>query len=209
MGEAKLQEVVEFHKRDDEAEAAAAAAIESGAEEEEWDFWSMWEKPFLPNLMNTVIFLVETAQIIAILFVNYKGRPWMNGLMENHSLFLSIFLCVALVATCAWGYFPALNTLIHLEPFPDDAFRWQVMGLVGASLVGTFLWDRLVVAIFAKPIFSAMIDNAKRTTISDLKPILMTLLKVVGGVILLGSGNILLWIGAFYAYRRFFRQPSA
>mmetsp|Transcript_44325 Transcript_44325/g.73934 ORF Transcript_44325/g.73934 Transcript_44325/m.73934 type:complete len:1591 (+) Transcript_44325:133-4905(+) len=211
MGEEKLREVVEFHKRDDEAEAALLAAQEEGgaAAEEDWDFWSMWEKPFLPNLMNTVIFLVETSQIIAILFVNYKGRPWMNGLMENHSLFLSIFLCVTLVATCAWGYFPQLNTLIHLEPFPDDHFRWQVMGLVGASLVGTFLWDRIIVAIFARPIFQAMIDSAKSTRLKDLRPLVMTVFKVVGGVLLLGSGNILLWIGAFYAYRRFFRNPEA
>jgi len=209
MGPEKLQEVVEFHRKDDEAEAALLAAQEEGAAEDEFDFWSMWEKPFLPNLMNTVIFLVETAQIIAILFVNYKGRPWMNGLMENHSLFLSIFLCVGLVATCAWGYFPELNTLIHLEAFPDDYFRWQVMGLVAASLVGTFLWDRMIVALFAKPIFRAMIDSAKETSLKDLKPIVMTAGKVIGGILLLGSGNILLWIGAFYAYRRFFRNPEA
>jgi len=209
MGPDKLQEVVDFHRRDDEKEAALAAAAAAGGEEEEdWDFWTMWEKPFLPNLMNTVIFLVETSQIIAILFVNYKGRPWMNGLMENHSLFLSIFLCVALVATCAWGYFPQLNTLIHLEPFPDDIFRWQVMGLVFASLVGTFIWDRIIVSLFAKPIFRAMLDSAGQTRIKDLVPIFMTVLKIGGGLMLLGSGNILLWIGAFYAYRRFFRKAE-
>jgi len=200
MGPERLREVVEFHKRDDEAEAAAMAA---GDEEEEWDFWSMWEKPFLPNLMNTVIFLVETAQIIAILFVNYKGRPWMNGLMENHSLFLSIFLCVALVGVCAWGYFPALNSMIHLEAFPDDYFRWQVMVLVGASVVGTFVWDRLVVAIFAQPIFNAMLVSAKKTTIKDLLPIFTTVAKVAGGLLLLGTGNPLLWMGAYWAYRKF------
>ena len=74
--------------------------------------------------------------MIAVLFVNYKGRPWMMGLLENHPLFLSVFLCIAGVAACAWGMSPQLNGLIHLEPFPDDAFRWQVMGLVGLSIVG-------------------------------------------------------------------------
>eukprot|EP01045_Picozoa_sp_COSAG04_P005826 COSAG04_NODE_276_length_18405_cov_14.052278_2_plen_123_part_00 len=42
---------------------------------------ALWSTPFLPNLMNSTVFLVETAQIIAVLFVNYKGRPWMNGLL--------------------------------------------------------------------------------------------------------------------------------
>ena len=208
MGPEKLKEVVNFHRRDDEAEAALLESIESGAEEEDWDFWSMWEKPFLPNLMNTVIFLVETSQIVAILFVNYKGRPWMKGLLENHSLFLSIFLCVALVATCAWGVFPEINAMVHLAPFPDDSFRWQVMALVAASLVGTFIWDRIVVAIFAKDIFGAMMDSARRTTLKDLMPVFSTAAKVVGGVLLLGSGNLLMWGIAFYAYRRFFRKTE-
>ena len=48
------------------------------------DILSMWSKPFMPNLMNTVVFLVETSQLVAVLFVNYKGRPWMKGLTENH-----------------------------------------------------------------------------------------------------------------------------
>ena len=42
---------------------------------------ALWSTPFLPNLMTSTVFLVETAQIIAVLFVNYKGRPWMNGLL--------------------------------------------------------------------------------------------------------------------------------
>eukprot|EP01052_Picozoa_sp_SAG31_P001201 SAG31_NODE_40_length_31360_cov_6.751575_9_plen_82_part_00 len=43
------------------------------------EIMALWSQPFLPNLLNTVTFLVETAQIIAVLFVNYKGRPWMVG----------------------------------------------------------------------------------------------------------------------------------
>ena len=30
-------------------------------------------------------------QCVAVLLVNYKGRPWMKGLTENHALFLSVF----------------------------------------------------------------------------------------------------------------------
>ena len=104
-------------------------------------------------------------------------------------------------AACAWGIFPEINALIHLEEFPNDPFRWkvrhnhhylhchsrvsrgsgaatalaaaltrptpyrrqflnQVMWLVGLSLAGTFIWDRLCVAIFAPQIFKA---SAART----------------------------------------------
>lgn len=58
--------------------------------------------PFKPNLLNTVVFLVETAQMVAVPFVNYKGRPWMKGVLENHALFLSVFAGVMGVAFCAW-----------------------------------------------------------------------------------------------------------
>jgi len=56
---------------------------------------AMWTTPFMPNLLNTCVFLVETSQCIAVLLVNYKGRPWMKGLTENHALFLSVFACAA------------------------------------------------------------------------------------------------------------------
>ena len=39
---------------------------------------------------RSCVFLVETSQCIAVLLVNYKGRPWMKGLTENHALFLSV-----------------------------------------------------------------------------------------------------------------------
>ena len=69
------------------------------------------------------------------------------------ALFLSVFACVVGCAACAWGVFPELNTMIHLEAFPDDAFRFKVMGLVGMSLAGTFIWDRICCALFAPRIF--------------------------------------------------------
>merc|ERR550537_1578707 len=146
MGEDALKEVLDFFKK------AKAKELPEQIENEDdpWaEIMSLWQAPFKPNLLNTVVFLVETSQMIAVLFVNYKGRPWMKGLLENHALFLSVFLCIAGVAACAWGFSPELNSLIHLEPFPDDSFRWQVMALVALSIVGTFIWDRFITMIFA------------------------------------------------------------
>ena len=51
-------------------------------------------------------------------------------------------------------------------------------------------------------IFRAMIDEARRTTLADLLPMLYTLFKVVGGLALLGTGNPLLWFAAFWIYRK-------
>ena len=201
MGEDRLAEVKEFNRKVRAGEAVQAK------KEEEMDMteqmFALWAQPFLPNLMNSVIFLVETAQIIAVLFVNYKGRPWMIGMTENHPLFLSIFACIAGVGACAWQVSPQLNTLIHLKAFPDDTFRFEVMSMVLASIVGTFIWDRLMTAIFAPKIFNAMLIEVGKTGIKDITPMIGSLVKVFLVLLLLGSGNIIVWGLAYYGYRRY------
>jgi len=179
--------------------------VEQDAEEEDWTQLALqlWSRPFLPNLMNTVVFLVETAQTVAILFVNYKGQPWMRGVTQNRALFLSVFVVAAAVAACAWEFSPELNGLMHLSAFPNDQFRWGVMSLVGATLVGTFIWDRICIAIFAPEIFRAMVQSAKETTfMGDVVPIFKTAGKVLAVFLVLATGNLILVIGAFFWYRK-------
>jgi len=217
MGPEALKEVVDFHKTQkmirlgqickDGAQPlnmTAQGCPQDLINEEDWMEWamSMWNTPFLPNLLNTVIWLVETSQMCAVTFVNYKGRPWMKGIMENHALFLSSFLCIVMVAVCAWEFMPELNGMIHLAPFPDDEFRFKVMGLVFMSLGGTFIWDRICIFVFAPEIWGAMVDNAKSTTKEDIMGVLTTLGKVMGGIAIYLTGNPLIWIGAFWFYRR-------
>jgi len=229
MGPAKLKEVVDFHKQQKMIRLGQLCkdltfpnltmveAFPDGIGtnftkegcmmdpvDDDWMVWamSMWNTPFLPNLLNTVIWLVETSQMCAVTFVNYKGRPWMKGMMENHALFLSSFLCIILVAVCAWELMPALNGFIHLAPFPDDQFRFSVMGLVFLSLGGTFIWDRLMIYCFAPEIWKAMVDNARSTTMQDIMDVVYTLGKVGGCLLIYLSGNPLIWIGAFWYYRK-------
>merc|ERR1719361_1638355 len=146
-----LKDVAEFWRRE---RLKRRGIIEKDEAEQDWTqmVMEMWTQAFLPNLMNTVVFLVETAQTVAILFVNYKGQPWMKGVMENRPLFLSVFVVAGSVAAAAWELSPELNALIHLSPFPNDSFRWSIMALVAITLVGTFIWDRLCVALFAPEI---------------------------------------------------------
>ena len=210
MGPEKLQEVVEFHRRERLKEQQQ---LDSEKAMEEGDYMAsmmaLWTTPFLPNLLNTAVFLVETSQCVAVLLVNYKGRPFMKGISENHPLFLSVFACVAGCVCCAWGVFPELNTMIHLEPFPDDEFRWKIIGLVLASIAGTFIWDRLCTMIFAPRIFKAMMDEAKQTTLLDALPALYSLGKVLGVIVVLSTGNILFLIIGYFMYKRWKDQQAA
>lgn len=220
MGPAALDAVVKFQRR---AKSGEITAEESNDDDDvlNW-FMSLWTTPFLPNLLNTAVFLVETSQMIAVLFVNFKGRyvsavasrlteflyrrPFMKGFLENHALFLSLFIAIAGLVILAWGSIPELNDLLHLAPFPDDEFRFKIAGLVFAALFGTFLWDRLATALFAPHIFKAMLNEAKATTMSDLTPVLTTAFKVIFGTLLLVQGNLLVLAAAAYMYRQYNKQ---
>ena len=66
MGPDKLAEVVEFFRRErllEEKEAQQERAMDEG------DYMAaamaVWTTPFLPNLLNTCVFLVETTQHVS------------------------------------------------------------------------------------------------------------------------------------------------
>ncbi|KAI9009243.1 hypothetical protein DFJ74DRAFT_687468 [Hyaloraphidium curvatum] len=201
MGPEKLAEVTEFFRK------AKAKEIDVYANCGDSDYvclaQAFWTAPFMPNLLNSVVFLVETSQMISVFFANYKGRPWMKGMMENHALFLSVFICIAAVVVAAWEMVPMLNEMLQLVPFPDDAFRYRVVGLLSATIAGTLLWDRFCTWLFAPDIFAAMLEEAMNTTPADLVPILSTALKVMGVVFVLGTGNIFLAGAAFFGWRNY------
>jgi len=200
MGQELLQEVTEFFKK------AKAKHLESQHLCDEDDFIcnvnQLWFTPFMPNLLNSVVFLVETSQMISVFFANYKGRPWMKGMLENHPLFLSAFLCIAGIVVASWEMVPQFNELVQLAPFPDDQFRYKVVILVLTTITGTFLWDRLCILLFAPKIFDAMVVEVLKTTWKDIMPALMTLLKVSIGVSIIATGNILVWGIAYYGWKK-------
>lgn len=201
MGPEKLREVTDFFKKAKAKEIDAASLC--GEDDLMCQMNAFWAAPFLPNLLNTTVFLVETSQMISVFFANYKGRPWMKGMMENHALFLSVFACIGGVVVASWEMVPKLNEIIQLAPFPDDGYRYKVVALVSATIAGTFLWDRLCLLVFAPRAFSAIVDEARRTTLLDLLPVLGTLAKVVVVVWVLATGNLLLAGAGWYLYRNY------
>merc|ERR1711871_1659071 len=206
MGPEKLDEVKEFFKK----AKAKQLDQESLCEEDDvmCQFNLMWQAPFLPNILNSTVFLVETSQMISVYFANYKGRPWMKGMLENHPLFLSVFVCVAGVVIASWEMVPQLNELLQLTPFPDDTYRYKVVFLVCMTIVGTFLWDRICCYVFSHKIFQAMTAEAKNTSFKDVMPILATAGKIIAAVLVIGTGNFLL-AGIGYWYYSSWRKKRA
>jgi len=201
MGPEEVQAVIDFEKERDKHIA--------GLDESTFDDWNWFMSvPFRPNLLNTCCWLVESSQQISVMFVNYKGRPWMKGLLENQPLFLSLFGCIALVGVCAWGLVPQLNELLGLLIVPAE-LRLTVMATLSVSLIGSFVWDRLMCAIFAPHIFRVAIEEAKATKIGDFAPLLTTIGYIVGGVAVLYIGNPLVLGGIWWIWRKRKQQQAA
>eukprot|EP01035_Chromulina_nebulosa_P021852 gene21852-28286_t len=90
-------------------------------------------------------------------------------MLENHPLFLSVFLCIAGVIVAAWE---------------------MVLALVISTIAGTFLWDRLCVFFFAPQVSRASMEEAKKLNAKDFYPILLSVGKIAAVLLLLGSGNL-------------------
>ena len=120
------------------------------------------------TLLNTIVFLVETAQQVAVMLVNYKGRPWMKGATENPALLYSLVACAAGVIIAAWELIPPLNSLLGLVPLPTDDMRYSLLTILGVTLFGSLLWDRLCVALFAPRIFRSQIKELLSLRLSTL-----------------------------------------
>lgn len=114
---------------------------------------------FTPNLINSVVFLVQTMQQVSVLMVNYKGRPFQPGLTESKALLNALGLCGLGLMVCAFEVFPAFNTGIGMVPLGDSKLRTTVLTLLVIDSLGTLLWDRLCVKIFAPEIYKATMTH--------------------------------------------------
>ena len=83
--------------------------------------------PFKPSLLNTVVFLIETAQQVSVMAVNYKGRPFMLASTENRPMGYSLLAVCVGVFVCAFEVIPQFNDLLKLVPMPSDDFRYKIL----------------------------------------------------------------------------------
>jgi cation-transporting ATPase 13A1 len=149
-----------------------------------------------------VVFLVTTAQQVSVMFVNYKGRPFMQGITENPAFMWSILLCCVGAFVCAFERMPELNAALKLVSMPNDEFRWRVLYLLAASTVGAFVWDRLCLAVFAPHVLRAAIYSAQPDPWELLMTTKRTLLVVLTVLIVIGSGsNLIVLIAVYYLYK--------
>eukprot|EP01062_Namystynia_karyoxenos_P058999 TRINITY_DN50423_c0_g1_i1.p1 TRINITY_DN50423_c0_g1~~TRINITY_DN50423_c0_g1_i1.p1 ORF type:complete len:1562 (+),score=470.48 TRINITY_DN50423_c0_g1_i1:78-4763(+) len=200
----EMSGVLQFHKQ-----LRLAGLSPGGAREGDTDpfaaFYNIWQTPFKPNLLNTITFLVEQAQMASVLLVNYRGRPWMKGLLEN--TVLSMCLGYALLATffLTAQCWPGLNSQLHMVPMDDDV-QTVVSILIAVSIVLPLCWDRWVIYLLAPDVSEAMWGAVRRTRLSDFLPLCRAYWRLFGTWALLWSTTPpFLWVPCAMIYF-FYRQ---
>lgn len=134
---------------------------------------------FEPNLINSVVFLVECVQQVSVFVVNYKGQPFMTSITSNSFLLYSLAFCGFGAFLAASNYFPEFNTLLQLVEYPSEGFRRMLMSVLVLNIGATFVWDRLMHFIFARQILFAGFSSITRDDVRRM----VKMAIVVGGII--------------------------
>ena len=72
------------------------------------------EGKFKPNVLNTVVFIVSTVQIVGTFGANYAGAPFMKSLTQNKKLNRTMMALCGICFACALGWFPQFEKVKYI-----------------------------------------------------------------------------------------------
>ncbi|KNB45779.1 putative cation-transporting ATPase [Blastocystis sp. subtype 4] len=99
---------------------------------------------FKPNVLNTVIFLLENILQLYVFLVNYQGHPFMQSIRENKLLYYGFIISFSFMFLLSWEIIPPLNRMMDLVPLPNREFKWKMNGLILLDGALSFVVDRVL-----------------------------------------------------------------
>lgn len=103
---------------------------------------------FVPNILNTMVFLLSTAQQVVVFAVNYKGYPFMQGLRDNRVLRNTLIFNFAFVLILGLEIMPEMNEFAQLSPMPEESLRYFITKWIIVDAVGSLAVDRFFSILF-------------------------------------------------------------
>ncbi|ETV84154.1 hypothetical protein H257_03440 [Aphanomyces astaci] len=134
---------------------------------------------FEPNVMSTVIFLVNGIQTISVCAVNYKGRPFMKSMTDNPGLLYSLGVSLVGVFLLCTEAMPLFNKVLEIVPMPDPRFAQILTGILTLDVVGAFAWDQLCLVVFAPKIFIASFQSITGRDVKQMVKMLVIALGII------------------------------
>lgn len=104
---------------------------------------------FKPNVVNSAVFIISMALQICTFSVNYRGRPFMENLIENKPLLYSTLGTVMVILSLSVGIIEGLNEQFEIVQFPYE-FRVTLIAVLVLDCFGSYSMDRLCLWLFGE-----------------------------------------------------------
>ncbi|CAI2726639.1 unnamed protein product [Schistosoma spindalis] len=101
---------------------------------------------FKPSILNTLVYLISTGMETVTLAVNYTGHPFMESLIENKPMLISLIVAVLGIVILPFGAFADALQLVYL----DYDLRIIFFKVLAFDFIASFLIDRVLVFIFGR-----------------------------------------------------------
>ncbi|VDO18536.1 unnamed protein product [Heligmosomoides polygyrus] len=101
------------------------------------------EAKFTPSILNTSVYIISMALQVCTFAVNYRGRPFMESLIENKAMLYSILISGSAVFMLATGASPDAMQQFELVILPNE-LRNILVYCVAFDLVACYMIDRIL-----------------------------------------------------------------
>lgn len=110
---------------------------------------------FKPNVVNSAVFIISMTLQICTFSVNYRGRPFMENLIENKPLLYSTFGTIMVILCLSVGIVEGLNEQFEIVQFPYE-FRVTLITILSCDFFGSYIIDRLCLWLFGEGKFKKL-----------------------------------------------------
>jgi len=104
---------------------------------------------FKPNVVNSAVFIISMALQICTFSVNYRGRPFMENLIENKPLLYSTLGTIMVILFLSMGTLQGLNEQFEIVQFPYE-FRVILISVLILDYFGSYIMDRSCLWLFGE-----------------------------------------------------------
>uniref|UniRef100_A0A158P6R6 Cation-transporting ATPase n=1 Tax=Angiostrongylus cantonensis TaxID=6313 RepID=A0A158P6R6_ANGCA len=101
------------------------------------------ESKFTPSVLNTSVYIISMALQICTFAVNYRGRPFMESLLENRAMLYSLLISGSSVFMLALGASEEVMHQFELVALPSE-LRNVLVYCVSFDLVACYMVDRVL-----------------------------------------------------------------
>eukprot|EP00735_Rhodelphis_limneticus_P006890 TRINITY_DN19359_c0_g1::TRINITY_DN19359_c0_g1_i1::g.7782::m.7782 TRINITY_DN19359_c0_g1::TRINITY_DN19359_c0_g1_i1::g.7782 ORF type:complete len:442 (+),score=58.61,sp/Q9EPE9/AT131_MOUSE/41.12/5e-84,Hydrolase/PF00702.21/2.7e-05,HAD/PF12710.2/0.00037,Hydrolase_3/PF08282.7/1.5e+03,Hydrolase_3/PF08282.7/0.089 TRINITY_DN19359_c0_g1_i1:90-1328(+) len=113
------------------------------------------EADFKPSILNSAVFIMSLGMQAATFTANYRGKPFMESIVENRGFLVCILLAICTTLSTCTNYSPDLNSSLELVPLPEPLSSF-LLHVVVADFLGVMIFETALNWVYASPKLKSM-----------------------------------------------------